>query len=1711
MKRRFTLFAGTALAVVLGATSLSVITHDTPADATQTVLGTWNPEALPLLTASTGTGVRTPVLRTDVVDGTSGFATSLQPILTWRDIPSAVGQVRFEISTVATSNPTTVWTGSAVANAGVAQATVATGKLEQAKPYRWRAYSVSDPSVQLPWRILNVDVQRAKVQGSFDSGPVQVAQTTGEIISIYQSSAVLTKEGKSAFSLYYRPTNRAQAGLPAGWRLEPGTSTTTWMAIRRNTDGSVTLTSQSGEAVSFVKADTSGDSYKPEFGPNQNWPGGSVTTLVPETLGDGTTQFTATEQNKVVTVFSPISLTANPTIGAPAKVYASGSLALQQRWSGDRLRAVVDPTTGSDVYTFKYSGTDTCPSQTAMAGAVAAPAGMLCGVTDWNQTDYGIYYSADGTTHRISRIIAGVGSIENAGVTDYQWDASNRLVGIRTPDVSSVVASGAVTGLGAQDPRALFQMTYDTEGRVASVTPPAGLLPGATQTAESQGRIPTVFTYTPTFTGTVAGKVISQVSSDPTTMLIDWTSAGTGGKMTMKYDKATGNLLEESDSSSGSVTRTVYDDLGRPIEQDGPTTAGLGSSSMPKTVTAYDQNENGAAWKGLATFYWDNAGFEGAPQTSSVGPVLDGSGNPPATLSFNFPNPPPGVTPAAGSWAARMTGSYLAPLSGSYVFSKSQTPTASLWIQGHPCLPTCQFSFQQGERVSVRVDVTSAAPGINLQVTTPGAISGTAVPIGALRPDLGLATSEYTFDSLSASSPTGVGTPQKLKVSFKLDPSTGQVIDEIAPSGSVVHNTFNADGTAASTTNAAGETMSSTYYGAQETATVACNGATGVGQRGLLKSVTRPGRPDATQVYGSSGNPSAITQGSGSGCGSNLDNATGSTAVSAGPDGATGVVLSHASPFYLNNPMRSMQATISNHGVRTMVVSRDLLGRIVSETDEWNTTTTTVYDPETGLIKSSTETTALGVTRVKTFVYNADGQTTQMLMDGKVLETATFDATNGLMTSSKLANGVEVQYRYGANLQVASVSYTFPDGTTASDTGTYSVGGRLLCHGASAPDGTATQCFGADPNGKIISESESGTLPVLASNWTASYAGAQGANGDRSGVTAQLTTAGKTALGTTASSHATTAAYASGDALSSLTVAGANKAVTADSGGRITQIGATTLTYDGTGNLVSVAKTGRGSITYGYGPNGMNEQIYTPASTAPASPRTAFSEMNDPAPAPAMSPSATSTTSPSTTSTTAPKSTTSSTTSSSTTTSTTVPTTTPKAAPKAVAPTPIVVRFSGEDLLLDEAGKIVGQVIDLTSGPTVGLDATGAAVRWSYPDLLGSAAWSSTASSPSNTVTYDAWGTWNAVLSRPQITDPLSLVMSENGWAAGQGGSTNPVDPKLVQLGARTYDTVVGRFLQPDPLLASTNPYLYANGDPVDGTDPTGAWGSWGDIFSTLISVVVGVAGAILAPVTGGASAFLAGFLITTAVTAAVDFGAAVIGQAIDQGGFGSIDWTAALVSSAIGTGISLVTLGASRLIAAPRMLGLHQKAVAFFTNQSKWKALRKAPATDIGDVMSWAAFKKKANYLAEYGGGSYKKSMAKGAMQRILWIGKGTGKRTGGRGNQSWAGDLVNKNHNTNDLFEILAPSVRSDSFAHIPNVENSFKSISSQSMGNKITQEVGFQKELVKESLELTSKGSGSIRGSQGLTDFYTQYLLDLKLNPNLYLIRPLSQVTS
>ncbi|WP_077801896.1 RHS repeat-associated core domain-containing protein [Streptomyces sp. JHA26] len=98
-------------------------------------------------------------------------------------------------------------------------------------------------------------------------------------------------------------------------------------------------------------------------------------------------------------------------------------------------------------------------------------------------------------------------------------------------------------------------------------------------------------------------------------------------------------------------------------------------------------------------------------------------------------------------------------------------------------------------------------------------------------------------------------------------------------------------------------------------------------------------------------------------------------------------------------------------------------------------------------------------------------------------------------------------------------------------------------------------------------------------------------------------------------------------------------------------------------------------------------------------------------------------------------------------------------------------------------------------------------------------------------------------------TTPSEAVPQPYRYAGAYADPTG-----LYKMGARYYDPTLGRFTQPDPSGQETNPYLYAEGDPINRTDPSGLF-SLGDAIGLTLGTAVTVAATVVTgnPWIGGA------------------------------------------------------------------------------------------------------------------------------------------------------------------------------------------------------------------------------------------------------------------
>ncbi|WP_373314646.1 RHS repeat-associated core domain-containing protein [Streptomyces longispororuber] len=174
-------------------------------------------------------------------------------------------------------------------------------------------------------------------------------------------------------------------------------------------------------------------------------------------------------------------------------------------------------------------------------------------------------------------------------------------------------------------------------------------------------------------------------------------------------------------------------------------------------------------------------------------------------------------------------------------------------------------------------------------------------------------------------------------------------------------------------------------------------------------------------------------------------------------------------------------------------------------------------------------------------------------------------------------------------------------------------------------------------------------------------------------------------------------------------------------------------------------------------------------------------------------------------------------------------------------------------------------------GGTLNSMTTGGKSYYYLTDALGSViALTDESGVKVNTYSYSPRGVARAATSE-MVPQPYRFA----------GGYQDPTG--LYHFEARYYDPHMTRFTQPDPSGQEKNPYLYAEGDPVNRIDPSGLL-SLGDVVGAVAGTVASTAlDGVLGPVVGGA----VGGCLGGAVTAAIDGGS--IGKACaEQGALGA-------------------------------------------------------------------------------------------------------------------------------------------------------------------------------------------------------------------------------
>ncbi|HKY14419.1 MAG TPA: LamG-like jellyroll fold domain-containing protein, partial [Microthrixaceae bacterium] len=389
--------------------------------------------------------------------------------------------------------------------------------------------------------------------------------------------------------------------LPDGWATTgPGLGTATYTRLTA-TETQVTLTDASG--ASHVWVATGGGFVPPaeEDGSLSRMADGSW-SLADD---DGYT-YQFDHDGQLVRMDSPSDVLHPGASSYTYGTYGAGP--------GIRLTKVTDAFGRAMdlVYGGHTQGGLSCP------GGNNAPVGMLC------QVRYTGFKRMDNSAIRLTDLIYSNGylvQVMNPGGarTDFHYDAATaKLDGIRDVATNDLVAD-QVFSSGITPDAHFWQIAYDAQGRVSSVTYPepsasatrprrSYIYPSATVARVVVDGLTNASGWTQEVTMDAFGRPVSV--KDQAGLAVDTEWDPTFGKdrpirvRDHHYDR---------DTANGLISTTIYDESGLPVDRYGPgTQAELGTSltspTAPRSTTAYDENIFGLAGK-----WWPNTTMGGPP------------------------------------------------------------------------------------------------------------------------------------------------------------------------------------------------------------------------------------------------------------------------------------------------------------------------------------------------------------------------------------------------------------------------------------------------------------------------------------------------------------------------------------------------------------------------------------------------------------------------------------------------------------------------------------------------------------------------------------------------------------------------------------------------------------------------------------------------------------------------------------------------------------------------------------------------------------------------------------------------------------------------------------------------------------------------------------------------------------------------------------------
>ena len=515
------------------------------------------------------------------------------------------------------------------------------------------------------------------------------------------------------------------------------------------------------------------------------------------------------------------------------------------------------------------------------------------------------------------------------------------------------------------------------------------------------------------------------------------------------------------------------------------------AGEVAETDTTYDSGDTGLSVNYFAVSdpTINDASLTGPPLMHSTNIASDGTISQEWTSGSPIPN-------YSSDWGLSMTGTMQLPDTGNWVFNIQHDNGVRMWVNGQlviddwadstdPESPVDDTGYYDNTvadaTLNVRIDyyhLTSSSDA--LFSLTMGDPSGSKYPDDLsdqvaqyFSPSYGLQTSTTTDDSTLGNS--------TISTDYGSDPGLGQVASNtIDPDGLDLSTSYTYQppgsgyGQLTSQTSPGGNTTSYTYYGADDTETNPCvPGSPAAYQAGLLETVTEQ------NPNGGSSPGETIT--------SVYDNAGNIVAIETNQDGwqcltydARGRIIEEQIPAFNGNPARTITynydvggnplVTSETDNEGTITTTSDLLGRVVSYTDDYGDTTSTTYN---NLGEVSGDSGPLGS---EAYTYNDYNQLTDQSYNGTTVAEPSYDQYGRLDQVTYPTADTTENIGYNTLGQLASDTYTLPSGEVISDADTYSQSGKVLTNTTDFGSSDSTWTYDYDTADRLTSATSTGAI-----------------------------------------------------------------------------------------------------------------------------------------------------------------------------------------------------------------------------------------------------------------------------------------------------------------------------------------------------------------------------------------------------------------------------------------------------------------------------------------------------------------------------------------------------------------------------------------------------------------------------------------------------------